>query len=241
MRVNSVHPDGIYTPMMEASLRGGRPAWTRAPAVRPQAQPQERPRLHARQGGQRWCLPGLATTPRRQRRRDACRQRDPGDGVVLGRWALVTPASRGPARPVALAARCACARWSRRRTTAKSIVFDVPAAWPRPSATARPVPDPAPAGGRSPPAALLFDVQRAGGGRRATRVTVKRVDRGRGSNWLCDHCKPGTLLEVLPPAGVFTPRSLDGDFLLLAGRQRHHAGILDPALGAGRRDRDASR
>ena len=51
----------------------------------------------------------------------------------------------------------------------------------------------------------------------APRVTVKRVDRGRGSNWLCDHAEPGLLLDVLPPAGVFTPRTLDGDFLLLAG------------------------
>ena len=51
----------------------------------------------------------------------------------------------------------------------------------------------------------------------APRVTVKRIEGGRGSNWLCDHVQPGSLLEVLPPAGVFTPRTLDGDFLLLAG------------------------
>ncbi len=49
------------------------------------------------------------------------------------------------------------------------------------------------------------------------RVTVKRVTAGRGSNWLCDHVRAGDSLEVLPPAGVFTPRRLDGDFLLLAG------------------------
>lgn len=49
------------------------------------------------------------------------------------------------------------------------------------------------------------------------RVTVKRVAGGRGSNWICDHLKAGDMLEVLPPAGVFTPRSLDGDFLLFAG------------------------
>jgi len=49
------------------------------------------------------------------------------------------------------------------------------------------------------------------------RVTVKRVAGGRGSNWLCDRVVPGSTLEVLPPAGVFTPRSLDGRFLLLAG------------------------
>jgi 3-ketosteroid 9alpha-monooxygenase subunit B len=51
----------------------------------------------------------------------------------------------------------------------------------------------------------------------ALRVTVKRVAQGRGSNWVCDHVKPGDTLEVLPPAGVFTPRSLHGDLLLLAG------------------------
>lgn len=49
------------------------------------------------------------------------------------------------------------------------------------------------------------------------RVTVKRVAGGRGSNWVCDHVRAGDSLQVLPPAGVFTPRSFDGDFLLLAG------------------------
>ncbi|WP_077038205.1 ferredoxin--NADP reductase [Pelomonas sp. KK5] len=49
------------------------------------------------------------------------------------------------------------------------------------------------------------------------RVTVKRVREGRGSNWICDRLRPGDAVQVLPPAGVFTPRSLDGDFLLLAG------------------------
>jgi len=49
------------------------------------------------------------------------------------------------------------------------------------------------------------------------RVTVKRVAGGLGSNWLCDHLRAGDTLQVLPPAGVFTPRSLDGDFVLLAG------------------------
>src|SRR5690606_41672871 len=46
-------------------------------------------------------------------------------------------------------------------------------------------------------------------------VTVKRVDGGYGSNWLCDNVTAGTSLEVLPPSGAFTPRSLDGDFLLI--------------------------
>lgn len=51
----------------------------------------------------------------------------------------------------------------------------------------------------------------------APRVTVKRVEEGRASNWICDRLKPGDTLEVLPPAGVFTPKSLDGEFLLIAG------------------------
>lgn len=49
------------------------------------------------------------------------------------------------------------------------------------------------------------------------RVTVKRVEAGRGSNWLCDNVKAGDRLQVLAPAGVFVPKNLDGDFLLLAG------------------------
>lgn len=49
------------------------------------------------------------------------------------------------------------------------------------------------------------------------RVTVKRVPGGRGSNWLCDRLRPGDTVEVMPPAGVFTPASLQGDFLLCAG------------------------
>lgn len=51
----------------------------------------------------------------------------------------------------------------------------------------------------------------------ALRVTVKRVEDGRGSNWLCDRLLPGDSIQVLPPAGVFVPRSLDTDFLLFAG------------------------
>ncbi|MFJ9419947.1 2Fe-2S iron-sulfur cluster-binding protein [Streptomyces sp. NPDC101227] len=49
------------------------------------------------------------------------------------------------------------------------------------------------------------------------KVTVKRVPGGHGSNWLCDHAAPGTELEVLPPAGTFTPPGLDTDLLLVAG------------------------
>ncbi|MBV0934716.1 ferredoxin--NADP reductase [Marinobacterium weihaiense] len=49
------------------------------------------------------------------------------------------------------------------------------------------------------------------------RVTVKRVVEGRGSNWICDNVKAGDRIEVMQPAGVFTPESLDGEFLLFAG------------------------
>ncbi len=51
----------------------------------------------------------------------------------------------------------------------------------------------------------------------APKVTVKRTADGYGSNWLCDNLKVGDQLEVLPPAGVFTPKSLDHDFLLFGG------------------------
>ncbi|KHK49469.1 3-ketosteroid-9-alpha-hydroxylase [Ralstonia sp. A12] len=51
----------------------------------------------------------------------------------------------------------------------------------------------------------------------ALRVTIKRVRSGQVSNWICDHLGPGDTVEVMPPAGVFTPPALHGDFLLLAG------------------------
>ena len=49
------------------------------------------------------------------------------------------------------------------------------------------------------------------------RVTVKRVADGRASQWLCGQLKAGATLEVAAPAGMFTPRSLDGDSLMYAG------------------------
>ncbi|MGH3952046.1 MAG: 2Fe-2S iron-sulfur cluster-binding protein [Pseudonocardiaceae bacterium] len=49
------------------------------------------------------------------------------------------------------------------------------------------------------------------------KVTVKRVREGYGSNWLCDNARTGMALDVLPPAGVFTPKSLDSDLLMFAG------------------------
>jgi 3-ketosteroid 9alpha-monooxygenase subunit B len=47
-------------------------------------------------------------------------------------------------------------------------------------------------------------------------ITVKRTAGGYASNWLLDNVRPGSVLDILPPAGTFTPRSLDGDFLLFA-------------------------
>lgn len=51
----------------------------------------------------------------------------------------------------------------------------------------------------------------------APRVTIKRVQDGRGSNWICDNVKPGDTLEVMQPSGVFVPKSYDGNFVLFAG------------------------
>ncbi|MES2262421.1 MAG: ferredoxin--NADP reductase [Pseudomonadota bacterium] len=49
------------------------------------------------------------------------------------------------------------------------------------------------------------------------RVTVKRVRDGRASNWICEHLQEGEQVEVMAPAGVFVPSSLDGEFMLFAG------------------------
>ena len=49
------------------------------------------------------------------------------------------------------------------------------------------------------------------------KVTVKRVKDGRGSNWVCDTVLAGHEIDVLAPSGMFTPKSLDADLLLLAG------------------------
>jgi 3-ketosteroid 9alpha-monooxygenase subunit B len=48
-------------------------------------------------------------------------------------------------------------------------------------------------------------------------ITVKRVADGHASNWLADHVTAGSMLDTLPPAGTFTPRSLDADLLMFAG------------------------
>ncbi|WP_329386835.1 ferredoxin--NADP reductase [Streptomyces sp. NBC_01351] len=51
------------------------------------------------------------------------------------------------------------------------------------------------------------------------RITVKRVPGGLGSGWICQEVAAGDELEVLPPAGTFTPGpgGLDRDLLLVAG------------------------
>ena len=67
-------------------------------------------------------------------------------------------------------------------------------------------------------------------------VTVKRMPSGYASNWIPDHVTAGTVLDLLPPAGTFTPRSLDADFLLIAGGSgiTPVMSILTSALLAGR-------
>jgi 3-ketosteroid 9alpha-monooxygenase subunit B len=48
------------------------------------------------------------------------------------------------------------------------------------------------------------------------KITVKRTEEGYGSNWICDNVRPGQDLHVLAPSGIFTPVTLDSDFLLFA-------------------------
>ncbi len=47
-------------------------------------------------------------------------------------------------------------------------------------------------------------------------VTVKQTPDGYASRWIAENVRPGSVLDVLPPAGMFVPSSLDADFLLLA-------------------------
>jgi 3-ketosteroid 9alpha-monooxygenase subunit B len=67
-------------------------------------------------------------------------------------------------------------------------------------------------------------------------IAVKRMPSGYASNWLADHAAAGTVLDVLPPAGTFVPRSLDSDFLLIAGGSgiTPVMSILKAALRSGR-------
>ena len=48
------------------------------------------------------------------------------------------------------------------------------------------------------------------------QVTVKRTVDGYGSNWICDNAEAGMRMHVLAPSGIFTPKDLDQDFILLA-------------------------
>jgi 3-ketosteroid 9alpha-monooxygenase subunit B len=67
-------------------------------------------------------------------------------------------------------------------------------------------------------------------------VTVKQTPDGYASHWIADHVRPGTVLDVLPPAGMFVPSSLDDDFLLLAAGSgiTPVMSILKSVLTAGR-------
>jgi 3-ketosteroid 9alpha-monooxygenase subunit B len=66
-------------------------------------------------------------------------------------------------------------------------------------------------------------------------VTIKRMPSGLASNWIADHVTAGSVLDLLPPAGTFTPGSLDADFLLFAGGSgiTPVMSILKSALTAG--------
>jgi 3-ketosteroid 9alpha-monooxygenase subunit B len=48
-------------------------------------------------------------------------------------------------------------------------------------------------------------------------ITVKRTVDGYASGWICQNLQAGDQLRVLTPAGIFTPKDLDADFLLFAG------------------------
>ena len=67
-------------------------------------------------------------------------------------------------------------------------------------------------------------------------ITVKRTAEGFASNWIADHVRAGSVLDLLPPAGTFSPRSLDGDFLLFAAGSgiTPVMSILKSVLAAGR-------
>jgi 3-ketosteroid 9alpha-monooxygenase subunit B len=67
-------------------------------------------------------------------------------------------------------------------------------------------------------------------------ITVKRTAGGYASNWILDRVTAGAVLDLLPPAGTFSPASLDGDFLLFAAGSgiTPVMSILKSALVAGR-------
>ncbi len=67
-------------------------------------------------------------------------------------------------------------------------------------------------------------------------ITVKRTSGGYASNWILESVTPGTVLDLLPPAGTFCPSSLEGDFLLFAAGSgiTPVMSILKSALAGGR-------
>jgi 3-ketosteroid 9alpha-monooxygenase subunit B len=67
-------------------------------------------------------------------------------------------------------------------------------------------------------------------------VTVKQTPDGYASRWIVENVEQGTVLDVLPPAGMFVPSSLDDDFLLLAAGSgiTPVMSILKSVLAAGR-------
>ena len=67
-------------------------------------------------------------------------------------------------------------------------------------------------------------------------ITVKRTAGGYASGWILDRVRAGTVLDLLPPAGTFSPGSLDGDLLLFAAGSgiTPVMSILKSALHAGR-------
>lgn len=101
---------------------------------------------------------------------------------------------------------------------ARSIVFDVPEASaasfayrPGQFLTLRvPLPD-----GSS--VARCYSLSSTPGLDARPKITVKRIDGGVASSWLCRSLEAGAQLEVLPPAGLFTVQDTSRDLLLFAG------------------------
>jgi 3-ketosteroid 9alpha-monooxygenase subunit B len=67
-------------------------------------------------------------------------------------------------------------------------------------------------------------------------ITVKRTDGGFASNWIHDHIRAGSVLDLMAPAGTFVPSGLNADFLLFAAGSgiTPVMSILKSALAAGR-------
>jgi len=100
---------------------------------------------------------------------------------------------------------------------AKSIVFDIPAGaeddfryTPGQFLTLRIPSD------QTGSVARCYSLSSTPGQDPTLKVTVKRTIDGYGSNWLCDNAEPGMTMHVLAPSGIFTPKILDQDFILLA-------------------------